>query len=81
MGGGLFLTDDEVTRLVRALAEARRDRWFTEEEAEKVLDWGNRVRINQALLSLVLSGEVLVDVNEEGDLVFARVGQSKRKEG
>lgn len=59
MGTGWgFLTEDEVDRILLCLAVEAGDTGFTEEDAEKILDWAHSVRIGSAMLKLALDGKI-----------------------
>lgn len=67
-----ILTEEEEDALIIALAEERAkqpDGSFNEAEARKVLEWAANVKVNGAMLMLVLKGEVLIDVRD-GEIVI-----------
>jgi hypothetical protein len=51
-----LLTDQEVQSLIRALAEGREGKGFTEEEVNFVLQWARKIRIGQTMLELIFTG-------------------------
>lgn len=54
------LTQAEVNRLCLSLAVASGTDGFSEETAERLVDWAAHVRMDAALLELVLKGDILV---------------------
>ena len=56
-----LLTTAEVEHLILSLANARGDEGFDEQEALEVIRWAEGVRVDTAMLDLVLKG--LCDVN------------------
>lgn len=67
---GGFLSDDEVKKLI--LAAIDYDGVATDEQINKVVEWGEHVRTDAALLSLVLDGKVVLipDEDEPGEMRF-----------
>lgn len=69
-----LLTEDELETVIMALADGRHRRGesFTEEVAARVVHWAARVKIDQALLADVLSGDTQVDLLPAGEMTFQR---------
>jgi hypothetical protein len=67
VGDKPLLSKIEREQLVIALANGQKQ--FTQEEAQKVVDWAFGVRVESAALDLVLEGK-LVPLFRDGDLVF-----------
>ena len=59
--------------MLRALSETSPDGAFTEAEGERVWQWAEHVRIENALLDLVLTGWLSIKIREDGQLVFRAV--------
>lgn len=70
------LTDDEIEALSLAVIrghEEARGRGATEDEIAAVVRWAEDVRVEAALLRLILSGEVVVTaVDDDGDFTLQR---------
>jgi hypothetical protein len=66
---GQILTEDEVEKVILALAAARGEESFTEEEVFELVKWAEKVRIEESLLSLLLDGLVNIDLRD-GEPVF-----------
>jgi hypothetical protein len=68
------LTDNEIEILIIALAEYRQskgDGTFSEEDAVKVIDWAQNVRLGATVLDLVLEGLALVNWDgAQNDVTF-----------
>lgn len=67
------LSDKDVTQIVRAFSEARarQNESFTENEAQQIVAWAQRVRMESAILNNILAGWLTVDLNKEGELLFS----------
>lgn len=59
------LTGAEYSRLIISLADSRRGKGFTEQDAIKVIQWARQVRIDESLLNLVLQGAADIDWSDE----------------
>ncbi len=55
-----ILTEEKMEKLIVALGKGQKT--FTKKDALKVLRWANRTLIDMALLDLVLSGQMIVEV-------------------
>ena len=75
-----FVTPAEVRLLIQALERARGGLDFAREEAERVVEWAEQVRIEDALLRTVLRGDVVVDVREDGELIFTKAERARARE-
>lgn len=69
------LTEQEAEALVMAFAEERGGEDFTEEEADKLLDWAVNARLDVILLQMVLKGLIGIDIDVEGEIVFTSKGE------
>ena len=65
-----LITDDEGDLLIMALANARGARAFTQDEAQKLLEWARQVRMEAAMLRIVLKGAAYCDIDEQGEFVL-----------
>ena len=72
-----LLTEEEYEDVIISLAEARENKDFTSEEAEKVLSWSEDTRLRLLLLGQVLRGDLLIDINNEGEISFKLSEQGK----
>jgi hypothetical protein len=70
-----ILTDEQAEAFIMSLADARKERGFNEEEAKKVLSWATDKVIEQTLFVGVMQGDMYIDVNEEGEVVFGITDQ------
>lgn len=70
---GLF-TETEAEALIMAFAEQRGGDGVTEEEAQRLIDWAEHVRIDVILLGMVLKGAIGIDIRE-GEIVFTSRGE------
>jgi hypothetical protein len=59
------LTDDETMTLIMSLGRSRGEKGFHERESTSVIEWAQGVRLNAALLDLVLKGELLIGYDAE----------------
>lgn len=67
-----FLDESEVDTLVMALATGVGRRGFTEDEASRLLEWANGVRLDQAILRVVLDGELVVSIDDgSGEFLYS----------
>ena len=72
---------DEVQRILEAV-----DRGWLDGQAdpprdialERALDWGSKVRAQQLLLDLIMSGDVAIGVRPDGEIRFTRAGKAPR---
>ena len=55
-----LINNEESMLLIMSLAVNRGEDGFSEDEAEKILQWANDAKLNFALLELALEGAVLV---------------------
>jgi hypothetical protein len=69
-GASILLTPREESRIVEALSAARGHRPVGDEQVSAVLDWAYQAALDAELLALVLSGEVLVDIDDDGRVAF-----------
>ena len=74
---GQLLTDTEAEDLIISLAYSRSPNEFSELEAEKILDWANKARLDITLLDQVLVGDLAIDINKESEIVFKLTEQGK----
>lgn len=72
-----LLTETEYEDVVLALAEARPGLDITDDESKKVIDWATQARLNAELLNQILCGDMLMDINDNGELVFRLSEQGK----
>jgi hypothetical protein len=83
--GDAFLSLEEVQRVILA-ALGGSNRPLTDAELERVYDWAHGVRVENAMLAVVLRGDVLIEVPTapEAGLIFhapqAVVASSPRRE-
>ena len=63
------LTEDELRRLILALADGMREEGFTEEDAVTVTTWAHEVRVNAVLLAMALDRQIELVVHEGKVLV------------
>jgi len=65
-----FITEQETEILVLALAGGREGRTFTQEEAMKVIQWAENIRIDMGILETILNGDVLItEITDDGPTV------------
>lgn len=64
-----ILNDDEIEKLGMQLLKGQGSE-FSESDFKKTLDWAVQVRIDTALLSLVLRGLIVLKINEKGEIIF-----------
>ncbi len=72
-----LLTEEEYEDVIISLAEARKDKDFTSEEAEKVISWSEDTRLKSLLLGQVLRGDLLINVNDKSEISFKLSNQGK----
>lgn len=65
-----LLDDEEVQFLVLSAAIGHGDAGVTKEAAAKVIDWATGTRTDMSLLNLVMGGQLVVRVQEDGELEF-----------
>jgi len=63
-----ILTDAEIETLIMQLAEGQKE--FSTEQVEIVVRWAKGVRLEYALLQMVLKGELKIMVNENSEVMF-----------
>lgn len=68
------LTEEEAEALLLAFMEERGGEGFTEEEAERILDWAEHARLDVILLQMVLKGVVGIDIKDD-EIVFTSKGE------
>jgi len=71
--GRQLVSDEEVKNFISALLEANPDGLLQDEierQAEKFIEWVEKVRLDNALLSLVLSRRVNCRFNADGELTL-----------
>lgn len=70
-----ILTESERQRIISSLAIRRGVKGFTEDEAFNLLQWAQKVRIDESLLNLLLQELVDVDwVNDEPTFKITNIG-------
>ncbi len=76
-----LFTDSEYEFIIASLAMSRGDRGFTEDEAEALLKWCDMVRINQALVDLLLKGLAIIGwENDEPTFIISELGKKVLEE-
>jgi hypothetical protein len=68
-----FLTAREIDRLIVAASVGWVPQPMTEQDAGSVVEWARRVRIDQALLAVVLDGSTVPAGMKDGQLSFTPV--------
>ena len=63
------LTEDEMRRLILALADGMRKDGFTGADAQAVVTWAHEVRVNALLLDMALDRQIELVVHEGKVLV------------
>lgn len=66
----MVITDEELTRLALALIWCRQGRTVSDDEIGVVYEWAKRIRVDMALLHMVLTDQLVVDV-EDGEVFVA----------
>lgn len=74
-----ILSEEEVKTFIMALATHRGDKGFSEEEAAKIVDWASEASISQVLFLGVMTGDMFVDVNAEGEVAFGLTDEGRAK--
>ena len=72
------LIEDEVRALLLALLTFRKDTGATEAEMEKVIDWAMKVKMESTILQCVFEGNIVIDVTESGQVLFAISERGKK---
>lgn len=67
-----ILSLDETQKVIMAFARGRSPKVFSEEEGRKIVDWAVDVRVDAALLTNLLRGDVDVDL-VDGEMLFRAV--------
>lgn len=75
-----LLSDEQYKQLIRSLGMSREGRGFTRGEAAVVATWAENTIFEKTVLDLVLEGEIFVDVDEDGEILF-RARQRVLKHG
>lgn len=73
------LSEEEAKTFIMSLATHRGDKGFSESEAEAVVDWATEASIGQVLFLGVMTGDMFVDVNAEGEVAFGLTDKGKDK--
>lgn len=68
-----FLNNQEVEAIVLAAVAGSGERGCSTEEASRVVDWADQVRMDAALVRLIVEGKLKVDAqsNDPGEWKFA----------
>ena len=62
-----ILSDKEAKALILAFAHGRGDKGIAEDETQKLIDWAEDVRMQSAILKLILTRKLLVsDMETDG---------------
>ena len=62
-----ILSNNEAKALILAFAHGRGDKGFAEDETQKLIDWAEDVRMQSAILKLILTGKLFVaDIETDG---------------
>lgn len=64
-----LLEEEEITAIIRAFEQGH-DAPIDEDGATVVVRWAEQVRVDTALLENVLDGSVLIDINQDGEVIF-----------
>lgn len=64
-----ILNDEQAQAFLLSLADVRKQEGFTEEEAQKVIDWAAESVISYSLFQGVISGDMYINV-VDGEVVF-----------
>lgn len=67
---GDFLTAEEGMAILMAVATARGNKGFTEDEVVAVTDVFVMARLTEGVLSLLVKGTLVVDIDDDGELWF-----------
>lgn len=67
----VFLDDTEIEQIITSFAQARGEEGFTEEELVSIIKWCENQRMGETILSLVVRGLVLIDLNADNEPVFS----------
>ena len=73
-----LLSDEDSSNLIMSLATVRGEKGFTEEEAVILLQWAEGVLVEHSLLTLVLNGDINVDITD-GEPAFSVTSQGADK--
>lgn len=65
-----LVSDDETVALATSIGLARKEKGFTITEVLQIVRWAEDIRLKEVLLEAVLEGNVLVDIDSRGELVF-----------
>lgn len=60
------LTSDEIATLLKSITKARAPQVVHTVEYQCIVSWAENIRLQAALLELVLSGELVVDWRDDG---------------
>lgn len=66
-----LLTEEIAESLLKGFASANPGKILDSNEFSKILKWAEEVEISKALLSGIISGDILPSVNKEGQVVFS----------
>ena len=58
-----------------SLASVRKERGFTEDDAQKILEWATDRVIEHTLFIGIMNGDMYIDINAEGEVVFGITDQ------
>lgn len=73
---GPMVSDNDVQKLIYSFLLARGEKGGNEQEVEIILDWAHDVVISSALLESVLSGTMLIDI-ENDEIVYKLSDEGK----
>lgn len=82
MDGALW-TEEELEKICRAYIADSMGKKYNEEQLMEIIQWMERVRLDQAILDTVLNGDVIVMFPPErkfGDDMFFKLSDAKRDE-
>ena len=69
-----MFSDAEIKSIILAVLRGRQDSASgstVDEGIERVLDWSSKVRTQELLLDLILSGQVVISVTRDGEIRFS----------
>ena len=70
-----ILTDEQAEAFLQAFASVRKERGFDEGDARKILEWATEKVIEHTLFMGVMNGDMYIDINAEGEVVFGITDQ------
>jgi hypothetical protein len=74
-----ILSDKEVETLILSFFYSRGKNCATEQECVKLIDWAERVRIEQALLDGVMEGLFIIDMHGNGEPTFKHSPKGEKR--